>query len=122
VGSFPLQSLARAGKDAVAKPREDRKARRLEGVPRDLFDGCSMSRMRGVLRLIILMAGPDKVKPKGLDRSQPGMESCDAGDHLGCMLPHGCGVLSREAITRSAEARKTKGALELKRHRPTVKA
>ena len=122
MGSFPLQSLARAGKDVVAKPREDRKARRLERVPRDLFDGCSMSRMRGVLGPMILMAGPDKVKPKGLDRSQSGMEPCDAGDHLGCMLPHGCGVLSREAITRSAEVRKTKGALELKRHRPTVKA
>jgi len=81
-----------------------------------------MSRMRGVLRLIILMVGPDKVKPKGLDRSQPGMESCDAGDHLGCMLPHGFGVLSREMMTMLTEARKTKGALELKRHRPTVKA
>ena len=78
--------------------------------------------MRGVLDRMILMAGPDKVKPKGLDRSQSGMEPCDAGDHLGCMLPHGCGLVSREAITRSAEARKTKGALELKRHRPTVKA
>ena len=62
----------RAGKDAVAKPREVRKARRLEGVPRDLFDGCSMSRMRGVLGLMILMAGPDKVKPKGLGKGKKG--------------------------------------------------
>mgnify|MGYP004252869563 CR=1 FL=1 len=120
MGSFPLQSLARVGKDAVAKPRDDRKARRLEGVLGDLFDGCAMSRMRGVLRLVILMAEPDEVKPNGLDRSQLGMESWDAGIHLDRVLTHGFGVLSRETMTRSVEARKTKGALEFSRHRPKV--
>jgi len=78
--------------------------------------------MSGVLNLIIMISELDKVKPKGLARSQPWMEGWNAGIYLDCMMPQGLGVLSRETRTRSAEARKTKGALELKRHRPKVNA